>query len=63
MLLPKIAANRNHSLPEAESLCKSIIATILSVYLCWTSNQGWQTAAVQNQPIIAIQQHLTKWPK
>lgn len=63
MLLPKIAANRNHCLPATESLCKSIIATILSVCLCWASNQGWQTVAVQNQPIIGIQQPLTAWPK
>lgn len=63
MLLSKIAVNRNCSLSATEILCKSIIATIPSVYLCWASNQGWQIVTVQNQPITAIQQHLTEWPK
>lgn len=45
MLSPKIAASRDHSCPATESLSKSIIATILSVYLCRASNQGWQTGS------------------
>lgn len=51
MLLSKIAVNRNYSLSATESLCKSIIATIPSVYLRWASNQGRQIVAVQNHPL------------